>query len=344
MAQLPLKLGVGDGSLFDQTAIFFRESGINLEPKVDNSKKLSASRVVVNGNNILSPCGETNRPDVLMGYLQGGSLDLVIMGYDELVNRWYEKGDEGLRIVAAFGYAKNTLKPIRQMILLREGDELIDDPTRKVFAEKVSLTRAWLLKNNFPNLANNVEFYQGGVEGLVAAGNAHYCQCVVETGGMAKKQGLKWVEPPILVSPVVAVTRQDMIDDPDIYQYIRYLCWIFGSAVTAASYREIQVNVSDEAAQKCVAKVPALKAPTLRKLYDDSGNGSAGLDVVGIVNAHDFHNMMYILSRMEGVTDIVTAPVHTVAPGRPLVLETVSEVVGRFYPDLDQSKLLNIDF
>jgi ATP phosphoribosyltransferase len=251
-----LKIGLPKGSLQEATARLFARAGFAVHisersyaPSVDDPE--------------LEPM--LLRAQEMSRYVEQGILDCGITGHD-----WILENGSRVERVAELAYAKQTRRPVRWVIAVpAEGPirELKDLQGRRIATELVRVTREYLARHG---VRADVEFSWGATEGKVRAGLVDAIVELTETGQTLTANGLRILET-VCESTTQLIANAAALADPWKRRKIESLRTLLVGAVEADGKVGVKLNVSERHLRRVIEVLPAMKRPTVSKLWSKDG-------------------------------------------------------------------------
>ena len=247
-----LTIGLPKGSLQEATVRLFDRAGFKVlisersyRPSVDDPE--------------LEPM--LLRAQEMSRYVEQGVLDCGITGND-----WILENRSKVERVAELVYAKRTRTPVRWVLAVPEGAairSLKDLQGKRIATELVSVTKAYLAKHG---VRADVEFSWGATEGKVRAGLVDAIVELTETGQTLIANGLRILET-VCESTTQLIANASALADPWKRRKIESLKTLLLGAVEADGKVGLKLNVSERRLRQVMAALPAMKRPTISKLW-----------------------------------------------------------------------------
>jgi len=247
-----LSIGLPKGSLQDATVRLFERAGFKVvlgsrsyAPAIDDPE--------------LSPM--LIRAQEMSRYVEQGVLDCGITGRD-----WILENGSAVERVAELAYAKRTNVPVRWVLAVPADSairRLADLDGKRVATELVNVTKAYLAKRG---VAAGVEFSWGATEGKVRAGFVDAIVELTETGQTLLANGLRIVET-ICESTTQLIANRRALADPWKRRKLESLKTLLLGAVEAEGKVGVKLNVSERHLGRVMDVLPAMKRPTVSKLW-----------------------------------------------------------------------------
>lgn len=237
------------------------------------------------------------RPQEIPRYVESGLFDVGITGRD-----WIEETSADVVTLSELHYSKATARPIR-MVLAVAGDSNV--------ASVVDLPRGVRVHTEYPELTGRF-LTKAGVDaeitlsyGATEAKIPEIADAVVEiteTGRALRAAGLKILDT-ILVSYTELIANRDAYDDPAKRKAMEQIRTLLTGALEARGRVLVKLNVEDAELAAVIALLPALKSPTVSKLFGEDGFA------VETVVAKSEINVLIPALKDAGATDIIELPI-----------------------------------
>ncbi|MDP3703238.1 MAG: ATP phosphoribosyltransferase [Candidatus Omnitrophota bacterium] len=247
-----LKLGLPKGSLQEATVRLFERAGFKVlisersyRPSIDDPEL----------EPILLRAQEMSR------YVEQGILDCGITGND-----WVLENRSRVERVAELVYAKRTRHPVRWVIAVPEGSPIRsvkDLEGKRIATELVTVTKEYLATHG---VTAEVEFSWGATEGKVHAGLVDAIVELTETGQTLIANGLRIVET-ICESTTQLIANASAMADPWKRRKIESIKTLLAGAVEAEGKVGLKLNVPERQLHTVMEALPAMKRPTVSKLW-----------------------------------------------------------------------------
>jgi len=251
-----LKIGLPKGSLQEATVRLFDRAGFKVvisersyRPAIDDPE--------------LEPM--LLRAQEMSRYVEQGVLDCGITGND-----WVLENRSRVERVAELVYAKRTRHPVRWVLAVPAEApirRLKDLEGKRIATELVSVTKDYLAKHG---VRADVEFSWGATEGKVHAKLADAIVELTETGQTLIANGLRIVDT-ICESTTQFIANRAALRDPWKQRKIATLKTLLLGAVEAEGKVGVKLNVAERQLQHVMAVLPAMKRPTISKLWSKGG-------------------------------------------------------------------------
>ena len=237
------------------------------------------------------------RPQEIPRYVASGMFVLGITGRD-----WVEETNADVVTLTELHYSKATARPIR-MVLAIAGDSTVESMK--------DLPAGVRVQTEYPELTKRF-FEQAGVEaeitlsyGATEAKIPEIADAVVEiteTGRALRAAGLKIIET-IVVSYTELIANPASYADPEKRKAMEQLMTLLSGALEARGRVLVKLNVDETNLSTVIGLLPALKSPTVSKLYGDDA-----FAVETVVAKSEINTLIPAL-RDAGATDIIELPI-----------------------------------
>ena len=251
-----LKLGLPKGSLQDATIRLFERAGF---------------KVVVSERSYLPSIDDPELEPMLLRaqemsrYVEQGVLDCGITGND-----WVLENHSRVERVAELVYAKRTRHPVRWVLAVPVASSirtLKDLHNKRIATELVNVTKTYLAKHG---VTADVEFSWGATEGKVRAGLVDAIVELTETGQTLIANGLRILET-VCESTTQFIANSSAMTDHWKRHKIDGIKTLLAGAVEADGKVGVKLNVPEEKLHQVIAALPAMKRPTVSKLWSRDG-------------------------------------------------------------------------
>lgn len=249
-----LSLALPKGSLEEQTLLLFKEA--DLEVKVgfrDYNPSIADPRL--SKVKIL-------RPQEIPKYVEDGYFDLGISGWD-----WVNESGADVEVIADLPYSKQGSGIVRLVMAVSEDSDVKrpEDikPGARVTTEFPNLTRRYFEKLGIPV---QVHYSYGASEAKVP----DLMDVVIdltETGTTLRKNRLRIIGT-ILESSTKLLANKKAWRDPAKRKAIEEVMTLLLGVIEARGKVLLSMNVPEERLAEIVAILPAMKNPTVSKLYN----------------------------------------------------------------------------
>lgn len=284
-----LRLVLPKGSLEDATLELFEAADLPVirSSSVDYRASVSDPRIL--DVRIL-------RPQEIPLYVADGLFDLGITGRD-----WIEERGSDVVSLGELHYSKATARPIKVVLAVPEESEIktvadLSDGVR-VSTEYPQLTRRFFEGHG---IAAEVSLSYGATEAKVPD-IADAVVEITETGRALRAAGLRVIET-ILVSYTELVANPAAYADAEKRHAMHQLHTLLQGALEARGKVLVKLNVGERDLAAVIAILPAMKSPTVSKLF-----GEDGYAVETVVPKAEINTLIPAL-KDAGASDIIEVP------------------------------------
>ncbi len=248
-----LSIVLPKGSLQDQTLELFREADLEIKkasraynPRIDDPRISSVKML---------------RAQEIPKFVEEGYFDLGITGLD-----WIRETDSDVIEVADLPYSKQSSGGVKVVVAVPDdsGIESVEDikPGSRVTTEFVNLT-----KNYFRKRRIDVKvYYSYGATEAKVPDMMDVVVDLTETGETLRKNNLK-ILGVILESSTKLIANKESYKEPEKKKAIDEIKTLLLGVIEARGKVLIAMNVSEKDLQKVIEILPAMKNPTVSKLY-----------------------------------------------------------------------------
>jgi len=256
-----LRLGLPKGSLEKATFEIFAKAGYRITvgsrsyvPTVDD-EEISARLI---------------RAQEIPRYVADGSLDCGLTGYD-----WIVENDVKVVEVADLVYSKMSLRPVKWVIAVPYDSPVkrVEDLAGKRIATELVATTCRYLKER--GVEADVEFSWGATEAK-PPDLAEAIVDVTETGASLQANNLRILDV-VMESTTKFIANTAAWKDAWKRRKIENIKMLLLGALEAQDRVGLKMNVPDEAIDEVLKILPALRQPTVSKLY---GGGWHAIEVI----------------------------------------------------------------
>ncbi|MPY93885.1 MAG: ATP phosphoribosyltransferase [Acidimicrobiia bacterium] len=290
-----LKLVLPKGSLERATLELFEAADLTVNRSSSVDYKASIDDARISEVHIL-------RPQEIPTYVAEGLFDLGITGRD-----WVAETGAAVESLGELRYSKNTSKPVRIVVAVAQDDahaSVADLPQGvRVSTEYPELTRRFFAERG---IAADIRLSYGATEAKIP----HIVDCVVditETGRALRAAGLKIIDT-ILTSYTELIANPAAVADPARAKAMQQVRTLLDGAMAARGRVLVKVNVVAERLDDVIALLPAMKSPTVNKLFSDEGYA-----VEAVVPKNRINALIPELKEI-GATDIIELPILKIVP------------------------------
>ena len=240
------------------------------------------------------------RPQEIPRYVADGLFDLGVTGRD-----WIEETGVEVVSLTQLHYSKATARPIR-MVLAVAGDSDLQSVKElpvgvRVHTEYPEITRRFLYDHG---VEAEITLSYGATEAKIPE-IADAVVEISETGRALRAAGLKVLDT-ILVSYTELIANPVSYADADKRKAMEQLQTLLSGALEARGRVLVKLNVEEANLSAVIDLLPALKSPTVSKLF-----GEDGYAVETVVAKHDINTLIPALKEA-GSTGILEIPISKI--------------------------------
>jgi ATP phosphoribosyltransferase len=240
------------------------------------------------------------RPQEIAGYVAEGLFDLGVTGRD-----WIEETGSDVVSLGELHYSKATARPIK-VVLAVAADSVVqvagDLPAgARVSTEYPALTARYLTKHG---VDAQILLSYGATEAKIPE-IADAVVEITETGRALKAAGLRIVDT-ILVSYSELIANPVAYQNPEKRHAMGQLHTLLQGTLEARGRVLVKLNVSSEHLDVVISLLPALKSPTVSKLF-----GEGGYAVETVVPKSEINTLIPAL-KDHGATGIIELPISKI--------------------------------
>jgi ATP phosphoribosyltransferase len=288
-----LRLVLPKGSLEDATFRLFEDADLTVSRASDVDYRGSVDDPRIDDVRVL-------RPQEIPRYVAQGLFDVGITGRD-----WIEETHSDVVTLAELRYAKATARPIQIVLAVAADDpaERLQDlrPGIVVHTEYPELTKRFLAEHG---VDADVQLSYGATEAKVPD-IADAVVELTETGRALRAAGLKVIDT-ILVSYTELIANPDAYADQEKRRAMEQLQVLLTGALEARGRVLIKLNVDEANLDAVIDLLPALKSPTVSKLFGDDAYA------VETVVAKSEINTLIPALKEHGAMDIIELPISKI--------------------------------
>lgn len=240
------------------------------------------------------------RPQEIAGYVQEGLFDLGITGRD-----WIEETSSEVVSLGELRYSKATTNPIRVVLAV---------PDASPYQRAEDLPAGVRVSSEYPVLTGR--YFEGkGIDadirlsyGATEAKVPDIVDVVVEiteTGSALRAAGLRIIDT-ILVSYTELIANPAAYADPVKRHEMEQLVTLLSGVMEARGKVLVKLNVPADRLDAVIAKLPAMKTPTVNELY-----GQGGYAVETVVPKAEI-NVLIPELKDAGATDLLELPLSKI--------------------------------
>ncbi len=288
-----LRLVLPKGSLERATLELFDDADLAVRRASDVDYKATVADPRVDTVRIL-------RPQEIPRYVAEGLFDLGITGRD-----WIEETGSEVVSLGELHYSKATARPVRIVLAVAQADPAQSAADLRsgvrVATEYPELTRRYLEKHG---IEADIRLSYGATEAKVP----EIVDAVVElteTGRALRAAGLRVIET-ILVSHTELIANPVAYEDADKRHAMRQLHTLLQGTLEARGRVLVKLNVGAAELDGVIAFLPALRSPTVSKLF-----GTDAYAVETVVPKDQINTLIPAL-KDHGATDIIELPISKI--------------------------------
>lgn len=284
-----LSIALPKGSLEEQTLLLFSEADLPVRkssraynPTIDDPR---ITRVKV------------LRPQEIPIYVADGHFDLGISGHD-----WVTETGADVVEVAELPYAKTGAGVVKMVLAVCDDSPVRTaadiPPGSRITTEFPNVTRAFFERLGIPV---DVQFSYGATEAKVPELMDALVD-LTETGSTLRQNGLRIVEV-ILESTTRLLASRSAWEDPEKRQAIEEVRTLLLGVIEARGRVLLSMNVAEDRMDEVIAQLPAMKRPTVNRLY-----GSSDYEITTVADKATV-NILIPRLKSAGAEDILEVPI-----------------------------------
>jgi ATP phosphoribosyltransferase len=243
------------------------------------------------------------RPQEIPRYVASGLFDLGITGRD-----WIEETASEVISLGELQYSKATAQPIRVVLAVADSSPVqtvADLPDNvRINTEYRELTRRYLEKHGITEA--EITLSHGATEAKVALGVADAVVEITETGRALRNNGLRIVDT-VLLSFTELIANPAAYEDPAKRHAMGQLLTLLQGTLEARGKVLVKLNVADADLDRVIELLPAMKSPTVSKLFGTDG----GYAVETVVPKSEINTLIPAL-KDAGASDIIELPLSKI--------------------------------
>jgi ATP phosphoribosyltransferase len=240
------------------------------------------------------------RPQEIPRYVADGLFDLGVTGRD-----WIEETGAEVTSLGELRYGKTTARPIRIVLAVESRSPVqgvADLPQGlRVSTEYPELTARFLAKHG---IQADIQLSYGATEAKVPE-IADAVVDLTETGQALRAAGLRIIET-LLVSDTELIANPRSHQDAGKRHAMQQLITLLSGTLEARGRVLVKLNVSQADLDQVIGLLPALKSPTVSKLF-----GEGGYAVETVVAKSDINQLIPAL-KDHGATGIIELPISKI--------------------------------
>jgi len=284
-----LSIALPKGSLEEQTLLLFAEADLPVRkssraynPTIDDPR---IARVKV------------LRPQEIPTYVADGHFDLGISGHDWVI----ETGADVVEI-AELPYAKTGAGVVKMVLAVCDDSPVRTaadiPPGSRITTEFPNVTRSFFERLGIPV---DVQFSYGATEAKVPELMDALVD-LTETGSTLRQNGLRIVEV-ILESTTRLLANRSAWEDPEKRRAIEEVRTLLLGVIEARGRVLLSMNVTEGRLDDVIAQLPAMKRPTVNRLY-----GSTDYEITTVADKATV-NILIPRLKAAGAEDILELPI-----------------------------------
>jgi ATP phosphoribosyltransferase len=248
-----ISIALPKGSLEAQTLQLFKEADLEVKRgdrdynPVINDHRIGKVKIL--------------RPQEIPKYVDMGYFDLGISGLD-----WVKETGARVREVSPLSYSKTGEGTVKIVVAVHR-DEPIDDVSRIRPHSRVTTEYPEITKEYFGRLGIPVQlFHSFGASEAKVPDLMDVVVDLTETGTTLRRNGLKIIGQ-IMESYTVVIANRDSFEDVAKRRAIEEIVTLLLGVIDARHQVLLSMNVPEDAMERVVATLPALKRPTVSRLH-----------------------------------------------------------------------------
>lgn len=291
-----LSLALPKGSLEEQTRRLFEEADLSIRRESERDYTATIDDPRIGRVRIL-------RAQEIAKYVEQGYFDLGITGLD-----WIRETDSDVVEIMDLGYNKQGLgAPVKIVLAVPEESGITSasqlKPGSRISTEYPALTRRYFEKLAIPI---EVLLSYGATEAKVPE-IADAIVELTETGSTLRQHGMR-IADVILESTTKFIANHRSYADPTKRGDIEEIKTLLGGVLAARGKVLIKLNVREDRLKDVVAILPAMKAPTVSRLFD---NRYYAVETVAVKSEI---NLLIPELKKRGAEDILEIPISKIVP------------------------------
>jgi ATP phosphoribosyltransferase len=287
-----LSIALPKGSLEEQTLLLFSQADLEVK------KSSRAYNPVINDPRIAKV--KILRPQEIPTYVQDGYFDVGISGHD-----WVTESGADVVEVAELPYAKTGTGFVRMVLAVPQDSPIQSahdiSPGSNITTEFPRSTKAFFEELGIPV---NVHFSYGATEAKVPEMMDALVD-LTETGSSLRANGLKIVDT-VLTSTTRLLASHAAWNDPVKRQEIEEIKTLLLGVIEARGRVLLNMNVPHDKLDAVISQLPAMKRPTVAKLY-----GSEDYEISTVADKNSV-NVLIPALKSAGAEDILEMPISKI--------------------------------
>ncbi|HON82365.1 MAG TPA: ATP phosphoribosyltransferase [Methanoregulaceae archaeon] len=248
-----ISIALPKGSLEAQTLQLFKEADLEVK-RGERDYNPVISDLRIDKVKIL-------RPQEIPRYVEMGYFDLGISGLD-----WVKETGSRVREVARLSYSKTGEGTVKIVVAVHESEPIASvsqiRPNSRVTTEYPEITREYFGRLGIPVQL----FHSFGASEAKVPDLMDVVVDLTETGTTLRRNGLKIIGQ-IMESYTVIIANRESFEDEGKRRAIEEIVTLLLGVIDARHQVLLSMNVPDEAMERVVAALPALKRPTVSRLH-----------------------------------------------------------------------------
>jgi ATP phosphoribosyltransferase len=248
-----IRIALPKGSLEAQTLQLFKEADLEVKrgdrdynPVIDDHR-IGKVKIL--------------RPQEIPNYVETGYFDLGISGLD-----WVRETKAKVKEVSPLSYSKTGEGTVKVVVAVHR-DEPIDDISRIRPNSRVTTEYPEITKEYFGRLGIPVQLFPSfGASEAKVPDLMDVVVDLTETGTTLRRNGLKIIGQ-IMESYTVIIANRDSFEDVAKRRAIEEIVTLLLGVIDARHQVLLSMNVPEDAMERVVAALPALKRPTVSRLH-----------------------------------------------------------------------------
>ena len=287
-----LSLALPKGSLEEQTLLLFAQADLEVK-KSSREYNPTIADERIGKVKIL-------RPQEIPLFVQDGYFDLGISGHD-----WIQESGADVIEVADLPYAKTGTGVVNMVLAVCQDSPVASArdiaPGSRISTEFPNTTRQFFESLGIPV---EVHFSYGATEAKVPDMMDALVD-LTETGSTIRRNGLKIVDT-VLTSTTRLLANKDAWNDPVKREEIEAVRTLLLGVIEARGRVLLSLNVPAEKLDAVIAELPAMKRPTVSKLY-----GSEDYEITTVADKSTV-NVLIPRLKAAGAEDILELPISKI--------------------------------
>lgn len=286
-----ISLVLPKGSLEAQTLRLFEEADLTVRRGNDHEYNATIADPRIGRVKIL-------RPQEIPQYVEQGYFDLGIAGLDCI----RETASEVVEVMELGGSGRDTGARIK-IVLAVPQDRPVSSARELPPGTRISTEYPGLTRRYFEALGIPVRIYVS--HGATEAKVPEIVDAIVdttETGSTLRRHGLKIIEV-LLESTLKLIANREAWEDPAKRQAIEEISTLLGGVLNARGKVLIKMNVPEEQLQAVIDVLPAMKAPTISRLFGSNYYAVESVAVKATIN------LLIPELKKRGAEDILELPI-----------------------------------